>query len=290
MTKQRTLPVRGFLLHITHYDPVWAANKETEKPFDLHVGLELIDAMAEAGLNLLGIDCADGLKYESHPELSRHYSVPMSALRELVERAVAHEIEVMPKLNFAQSALHQHNHWFRPHNRLFDSEEYWQLAFELIDEILDVVKPPRFFHVGMDEDHWRSYRQYVEAIKTLQSGLKERGVRAVIWNDSACAWPAAEIHGEKSLAAEKDISRDVVQALWDYGGVKLDILRRIRQEGFELWGAPGSGPERVEKMRDALSDCGGSGILLTCWRPCVQENRDAMLNLIRTCGPVCCQS
>jgi len=287
MAVEKTLPVRGFLLHITHYDPVWAENKEAEKPFDLNVGLQLIDAMYQAGLNLLVIDCADGLKYESHPELARHYSVPMSTLRELAKRAASHGIEVMPKLNFAQSALHQHNHWFRPHNRLFDSEEYWKLAFEVVDEILDVVKPQRFFHIGMDEDHWRSYRQYVEAIKTLHRGLKERGLRAVIWNDSACEWPAAEIHRAKSLAAEKAIPRDVVQVLWDYGGVKPDILRRIREEGFELWGAPGGKPEQVEKMRDALLACGGTGILLTRWTPCVAANRESLLDLILTCGPPC---
>ena len=40
------------------------------------------------------------------------------------------------KLNFSQSALHQHNHWFRPYHDLFDSEEYWQKGFEVIDELL----------------------------------------------------------------------------------------------------------------------------------------------------------
>ena len=35
----------------------------------------------------------------------------------------------------------------------------------------------------------RSTRQYVEAIRTLRKGLKSRGLRAVVWNDSACLWP-----------------------------------------------------------------------------------------------------
>ena len=79
--RKKTLPVRGFLIHVSHYDPIWFANKDREKPFDVDVALELIDAMAETGLNLLVVDCSDGVKYSSHPELARHYTVPMTALR-----------------------------------------------------------------------------------------------------------------------------------------------------------------------------------------------------------------
>ena len=37
----------GFLLHITHYDPVWVKTKDTEEPFDKTVAFAVIDAMAE---------------------------------------------------------------------------------------------------------------------------------------------------------------------------------------------------------------------------------------------------
>lgn len=281
------LPDRGFLLHITHYDPRWWEAKATEQPFDLDVGLAVIDAMADVGLNLLVIDCADGLHYASHPELARPYSVPMQTLRALVERAQHHAIEVVPKLNFAQSGLHRHNHWFRPHNDLFDSPRYWELAFELIDELIAETKPPRFFHIGMDEDHWRSYTQYIAAIQTLHAGLEARGLRAVIWNDSACMWPQAEIHREKSLAAEQAISKRVVQVLWDYSGVNEAALRRIHDGGFELWGAPGGDPDMVILLRKTLEMIGATGILLTRWIPCVEANREQLLRHIRTLGPLC---
>ena len=57
------LPIRGYLLHITHYDPIWVANKDKEEPFDLEIGLRIIDAMADVGLNLLLIDPKDGVRY-----------------------------------------------------------------------------------------------------------------------------------------------------------------------------------------------------------------------------------
>lgn len=192
--KEDILPVRGFLLHITHYDPQWCLTKDSEVPFDLSVGLELIEMMAQVGLNLMIIDCEDGLEYTSHPELTRHYSVPINTLTKLIQSAIQHDIEVVPKLNFSQSGLYRHNHWFRPYNELFDNEDYWKLAFEIIDEIISISGPLRFFHCGMDEDHWRSYEQYIAAINILQKGLQERHLRPIIWNDSSCTWSRAAIH------------------------------------------------------------------------------------------------
>ncbi|HHN46115.1 MAG TPA: hypothetical protein ENN09_01620 [Planctomycetes bacterium] len=281
------LPIRGYLLHVTHYDPVWVANKDKEEPFDLEVGIQVIDAAADAGLNLLLIDPKDAVRYKGHPELARPYSQGMEILKTLTERAAKHGMETAVKLNFSQSALHQHNHWFRPHNQLFDSPEYWQYAFDVMDELIDAVKPPRFFHVGMDEDHDRSYGQYVEAVKTLHIGLLQRNLRTLIWNDSACRWPQAAIHRDKSLAAEREVPKDVIHVLWDYGGWEPAALPRIRAQGFDVWGAPGSKPDLVAQMRDALLEIGGQGILLTHWIQCIPARRDELLERIRTCGPVC---
>lgn len=284
---KKALPIRGFQVHITHYDPVWYGKKARERPFDLAVACEIVDAMAEADMNLLVVDAADGVRYKSHPELERHYSVPMSHLRRLVQRARKRGIEIVPKLNFAQSGRQHHNEWFRPHNRLFDSEEYWRLAFELVDELIGVCQPERFFHVGMDEDHDRSHRQFAEAICTLAAGLKERGLRAVMWKDSPVIGGGWECHGEKSRAAEKTTPRDVVQVPWGYREASPAVVRHLGRRGFEVWGATGGKPELVREWRDAVLRYGGTGILLTAWRPCRPGNRKAMLDQIRTCGPLC---
>ncbi len=281
------LPIRGFLIHFTHYDPVWYVRKAREKPFDLKVALDVVDAMAEADMNLLVIDVADGVKYKSHPELERRYSVPMGHLKRLVQRARKSGIEVVPKLNFAQSGRHHHNEWFRPHNRLFDSEKYWKLGFELIDELIGVCGPERFFHVGMDEDHDRSCRQFAEAVRALAEGLKARGLRAAMWKDTPVIGGAWECHGEKSRAAEKTTPKDVVQVPWGYREVEPELVRHLRRKGFDVWGATGGNPELVRQWRGAVLRYGGTGILLTCWRPCRPGNRKRMLDQIRTCGPLC---
>jgi len=285
--RSATLPDRGFLMHLTHYDPRWCRAKDREEPFDPKLGNEIIDTMAEAGLNLLIVDCADAVRYASHPELRRPYTRPMSVLRKLADRARRRGLEVVPKLNFSQSGLNRHNHWFRPHHMLFDQDEYWRRAFLLIDELIGTARPERFFHIGMDEDHWRSHRQYVAAIKTLRKGLRQRGLRTVMWNDSAIRYPSGEAHREKALVAEKAVPRNIVQLYWNYRRLNVADLRRIRDSGFELWGAPGRDPKNVSAMRRGLLRWGGKGIVLTRWFPCTQANRDELLAHVARLGPLC---
>ncbi len=274
------VPIRGYLLHLTHYDPRWWKSKAEEKPFDLELGLEIIDEMARAGMNLLVIDCADGVEYKSHPELKRHYSVPMSALAALVARAAERGIKVVPKLNFSKSLIHRHNHWFRPYNQLPDNDEYWRKAYEIIDELIAVCRPEEYFHIGMDEDHIRDNAQYIKVIKELQRGLKQRGLRPVIWNDSSHGTE----HGRQSLVAEKVIPRSVVQVVWDYRNVKPYVVKRLIKQGFEVWAAPGRDPGQVKRWRETVLRHGARGMLMTMWIPCVEKNRSQLIGTIRESG------
>lgn len=291
MARTRMLPVRGYLLHLTHYDPTWFRRKARERPFDLAVALEVVEALAAERFNLLVIDCADAVRYRSHPELAKRYTVPMKQLAALVKAARDRKLEVVPKLNFARSYWHHHNDWLlSPGERWshhFDDEAYWKKAFEVIDELIAVCRPKRFFHVGMDEDHDRAYSQYIAAIRTLHAGLKKRKLRTLIWNDSGIAYGSGLIHAEKSLAAEKAIPRDVVQVLWQYSRVPAASIRRIRRRGFELWGAPGSrDPKVTAAFRDAVIESDGKGLLMTAWMPCRAANRRMLLNRIAAMGPI----
>jgi len=285
MTDGTLIPMRGFLIHFSHYSPRWIELKYRESPFDLDVGLEIVDTLAEVGFNLLVIDCEDGVVYPSHPELARKHSVPIAHLERLAHRARDKGMEVVPKLNFSQSSYHRHNDWFKPYTDLFDSEEYWQVAFEVIDDIIRACRPQRYFHIGMDEDHDRAHSQYVEAIVRLWGGLKERGLRTILWNDSAHRGKWL-VHAEKSRFAEKKIPKDIVQVLWDYTGVQPRIVRRLVREGFEVWGAPGTEVEQVLKWRQVILRHGGKGLLMTVWRPCLRSNRSQFLQLIRSLGPL----
>jgi hypothetical protein len=292
MAKQaRSLTWRGYLLHLTHYDPVWWLKKAKEKPFDFDVAMEVLDALAEQKFNMLLIGVSDGVRYRSHPELRRHYSQPMSVLRTLADQARKRGMQIVPKLNFSRSEINRHNQWMRKPGQQwyeeFEDEAFFKKGFDAIDEVIDACKPERFFHVGMDEDHDRSHVQYVHAIETLRRGLKKRGLRAVCWSDSAIDYASGQVYREKSETAEREASRHVVRLLWNYWAVPAKEMQTIRRRGFELWGAPGARTlEQTTQFRDALLGCGGKGLVMTHWTPCIKANRKALLERIKTFGPV----
>lgn len=285
MKRSSIIPIRGYLLHLSHYDPKWYLRKRREKAIDLRLAQEIIDTMARTGFNLLIIDCADGLRYKSHPELKRRYSIPIPALKPLLNLARKRGLEVVPKLNFSHSRFHRHNYWFRPYNKLFDNDKYWKIAFELIDELIKIFGPRRFFHIGMDEDDERTHAQYIKAILTLWRGLKKRRLRPIIWNDTARGG-SRPWHAQKSLAAEKKIPKDIVQVVWDYKHVKPEIISRLIDEGFEVWIAPSQNPLQVLRWKRAALRYNVKGLIMTEWIPCRPRNRSKMLNLIQTVGPI----
>ena len=92
----------------------------------------------------------------------------------------------------------------RPHSRWFDSDTYWEIGFELVDELISACKPERYFHIGMDEDTDRSHRRCAAAVCTLAEGVEARKLQAVMWKDIDIITPGMwEAPGEKSKAARR---------------------------------------------------------------------------------------
>jgi hypothetical protein len=280
----------GYLLHLSHYDPAWVLKKKQEKPFDPAVAHRVVDLLADQGFNMLMIGVSDGVAYRSHPELARRYSRPMSALKELAAHAHERGLEVVPKLNFSKSEINCHDWWIREDGEVwhqkFDDEPYWRYGFDCIDEIIAACKPRRFFHIGMDEDHERSYTQYVAAIKTLRAGLKRRKLRTICWSDLALTYATGEIYIEKCRAAEEQTSKDIVRLLWDYSNIPTRIMKKTIALGFEQWAAPGH--QRLDKtlaFRKALLACGGTGLVMTHWVKCDRANEPKITERIRAFAP-----
>ncbi len=280
----------GLLIHVTHIDPTWLPGKETEEPFDLAAAQDLLPLMASHGMNTLIVDVEDGVQYKSHPEMTRHYSVPIEQMRTLAEGARGFGIDVIPKLNFSKSGQHLHDMWMRPHwehvHWLKRMDEYYAAARDVIAELTEIMQPARFFHIGMDEDHSRSVAQYVDAMETLRALVVQQGLRPVVWNDSChfAVTKAAQVHAEKCAAAEQHISKDIVHVLWDYGEAHPNVVKRVHDRGFEVWAAPGRSAEIVAAWRKAIEQNGGSGLIMTRWIKCSERNRDALTGLLQTVG------
>ena len=283
--------VKGLLMHMTHYDPVWNARKEYEEAFSLEVGIEVLQAMKKTGLNTVVLDIEDGVLYQSHPELKRHYSVPMADLKSFAAKAREMDIDFVPKLNFSKSGRNQHDKWMYPYwdlrNFVAREDEYLQVALDLIDEIIRECQPARYFHIGMDEDHHRSVDQYARTIKFFYDHLQKKALKTVIWSDTAYENRnvIAQVHADKSRAAEQLIPKDIVQVLWDYDLVHRGIIKRLTDQGFEVWMAPGRDSKMINEWKKVVIEEKGSGLLLSNWVKCSEKNRDTILNHIREFAP-----
>ncbi|MHC4719068.1 MAG: twin-arginine translocation signal domain-containing protein [Planctomycetota bacterium] len=284
--KGNRLEVRGLLIHVTHYDPNWNTRKDSEEPFSIEAGLEVVETMAEHNFNTLIVDIEDGVEYKSHPELKRHYSVAMKELELLAKSARAKEIDFVPKCNFSKSGRNHHDMWMRPHwdgiNWIKNMDEYWEVAGDVIDELVCVCKPQKYFHIGMDEDHYRAVSQYVEAIKILHGKIARHNLRCVMWNDTCYENRnvVAQVYADKCRAAEPRLPRDIVQLLWDYDLVHKGIVKRLTDMGFEVWVAPGRDKKQIAQWKETLLAEGGSGLVMTNWIKCSKTNKDKLINMI----------
>jgi hypothetical protein len=196
----------------------------------------------------------------------------------------------VPKLNFSKSARNRHDEWMQPHASplvfTWTIDRYWDVAADLIKELVEVCRPETFFHIGMDEDHSRSLDQFVDAIERLRGIVAKQGLKTMIWSDAAhdSMDEIAQVHAQKCKAAEPLLSTDITQVLWHYRKHCPDDVARLRQRGFDVWAAPGQTAPLVADWKDAVEKCGGNGLLMTQWLKCSGKNEAAMLKLIRELG------
>ena len=274
-------PIRGYLMHLTHYDSVWIKRKHLEKRFSLKLALALVDEMARAGLNALIVDVEDAVRYESHPELRRAYSAPMADYRRLVAHARAKGLTVIPKLNFA-TGVDMHNAWMSPYDEIPDANaRYIEHAMQIVDELVHGLDL-RHFHIGMDED-CRPTDMYRAVILKLRAALARRGLRTVMWADIGHAW--TPIRNAKTKAVLPALPRDVVMMPWTYDlRSQVRWVRLLADLGFEVWGGTGPEPANMEMWGRDIRAGGGQGLVATLWVPLDSVHAAAQRRIIRTAG------
>ncbi len=280
--------VKGYLMHLTHYDPAWVKLKHLEKRFSLPLALSLVDEIARAGLNTVIIDVEDAVLYKSHPELRRAYSAPMSDYRRLVTHALKKGLTVVPKLNFAKGT-DVHNAWMSPYDEFPDTPAYFDRAMMLVDELIKGLDIGAI-HIGMDEDD-RGNREFLHTIKELHRRLAERKLRTIMWADVGHMW--APVRHAKFKAVLPSIPRDVVMIPWNYDLVSLRRwVRLMAGMGFAVWGGTGPAGGKYAEMTEPnmrmwakdIKLGGGNGLVATFWQPLKTANAKAMRQAIREAG------
>lgn len=165
---------------------------------DAGIWESMTQRMADTGWSMAIVDVADGVEYQSHPDIAVTGAWSRERLREELARLRELGLEPIPKLNFSAT----HDAWLKDWSRRVGTPEYRSLARELISEVVDLFGRPRFLHLGMDEESaenqrgaqlavTRQHDLWWEDLEALVSAVEEAGSRAWVWSDHAWAEPEA---------------------------------------------------------------------------------------------------
>ncbi len=276
-------PFRAVLIHMTHYDPKWFKRKRWEKRIDYKVAERVIREAARCRLNALMIDVADGVVFRNHRELKRQYSITMAKFKEFVKLGRSLGMEIIPKLNFSKSFhRHHHNEWMRPYNKLKDDREYYRHAFSLMSELIRATKP-KYFHIGMDEDHEHTPEEYVEKIVNLRGWLKKRGVKTIQWIDIGKRWQK-DIEAKMRWAVGR-IPKDVILCHWQYFGREFSEIGWLKRRGYPVLATTGGYTHPASRaMAARAAEQRIMGMISTHWAPLQKEREQFIIDSIRESG------
>ena len=179
----------------------------------------ILDRLGKSGANMVIIDMAEGVALPSHPELSVKGTWSVEKFQKELARLRAMGLEPIPKMNFSTC----HDSWLKIYQRMVSTKKYYQVCADVIRDVIDIFrvdgKPPRFFHLGYDEETAGHQRQFELAIVRqgelwwhdflwFAKQVEDKGVRPWIWSDYC--WQ----HKDEFI---KRIPKSVLQSNWFYG-------------------------------------------------------------------------
>lgn len=207
---------------------VWNDAASTKLRFDMATFDRLLQKFKSSGVNTIILDIAEGLRYESHPELAIEGSLSRAQMEVLLSKLYDMGFDVIPKLNFSTT----HDAWLGEYSRMVSTSVYYKVCRDLIEEVCDIFKP-KYLHLGMDEEGidcqskfdyivirnndlwWQDLYYLVECVESC-------GVRAMMWSDYA------RHHLEEFV---EKCPKSVVQCVWYYFnkfGEDMEEMHEIR--------------------------------------------------------------
>ena len=255
--------------------------------------MAIVNHMHERGLNMAVVELAEGVKYESHPEIAVTGAWSVERLRKELAHMRSLGIEPVPKLNFSAT----HDQWLGDYHRMVSTPEYYKVCEDLVSEVCEIFDHPRLFHLGYDEEDVRCQSAH-EHVVLRQGDLwwmdflwfvkitEKRGMRPWIWSD--WMWE----HHDEFL---KRMPRSVLQSNWYYDEgfderafrwPRIKCYLDLDKAGFDQvptgsnYVTDGNMAGTVAFAKAKLSAEHLKGFLTTSWQRCLPEHRAANLAAI----------
>lgn len=298
--------IRSYLIHLS-------ANMWADEDADKFLGLEnpytyrkrfcqksawdkVIAMLPTYGIDTLIIDVADGLKYDSHPEIADANAWSKEEMLTEIKKINAMGIKVVPKLNFST----QHDAWLGKYSFMVSSPAYYKVVADLIDEVCELFKP-EYLHLGLDEE---SYRE-----KHMQNGFGITCIRRfdLYWNDMKFYFSCCDKNGVRPWMWEgfarfypeefvKNASKDPIYSPWSYFRTRnpqllpdyhqdvfkgVELLDRLN---FQIIPAVSccdsycSPDDVVEYFKDTVKKENLLGYMTAPWYPTIEANVELIQN------------
>lgn len=180
---------------------------------------EVLEYAVECGFHAVVIDLGDGIKYQSHPEISLPDAWSVEALKQELAKIRSLGMEPIPKLNFSTG----HDAWLKEYHRMVSTDIYYKVCRDLIGEVIDIFENPKYFHLGLDEERaeeqnengseficYRRGKLMWDDIAFYLKCVQDKGVTPWIWADHF--W----YHPEQFV---EHIPKNVVLSPWYYDNI-----------------------------------------------------------------------
>ena len=130
------------------------------------------------------------------------------------------------------------DHCYCPHNK-----RCMAIVYDIIDEILEVVKPKRYVHIGHDEAYHLGLcpecskkgapRVYIEHVTELYNYMAERGLKTMLWSDMFHT--KMYYTGDNFDIVKRELPKDLVllDFTW-YFHLDWDIEDSLLPEGYKI--------------------------------------------------------
>ena len=185
------------------------------------------------------LDVLDGYGIEVIPEIQTlaHIEYLTNAYPAFAELGTFMKTATEDELKWIKHP-HIPEHCYCPHN-----EKCMAIVYDIIDEIVEVVKPRRYAHIGHDEAYHMGLcpeckakgapKVYVEHVTALHDYLAKKGLGTMLWSDMFHT--NMYYTGEHFASVKSELPKDLVllDFTW-YFHLGLDIEDELLPEGYKI--------------------------------------------------------
>lgn len=283
----------------------------------------IVKEAKKEGFNAVQIQLSDGVRFEHAVSRLRQDAWTKEEFTSFVRISKSLGLDVIPELKLlthqekffqnSKPALMFNQSTYEPRN-----PEVYKYVFELMDEIISIVKP-KAFHIGHDEVAgwlWRrkflpdvrvgklpDYQKmlpanlFLEDVLILHKYLQERGIETWMWGDMLLSPDefsgmfSRHLHGTVPGYGKQlrdNLPRDIVICDWHYFDKQTEFssLGVMRDEGFKVIGVTWKKDLTIRNFTEYASQHHAYGMMATTWFHVQKKEWDVVDKIIFISGKV----